>query len=492
MTDSEYSVEDVSRVELIEHYHVLKSRQSFHAFREYYLYPNFLQNWFVQELSEHFQQFYVSYLAGHRPVLVLSVPPQTGKTTTTELFIAWVSGLSPLTRLIYASYAKQLGTRTNHNLQRIFCSPKFQKVFPNFNFSSARGQKNLSFLQYYEDPGSFRNTTTGGGITGESLEIGIVDDCIKGYEAANSATIRDSVNNWLQTDFLTRFADTAGMIVIGTRWHIDDPIAFVIDKFSNQKAFKNVVYPAIATKDEKHRVKGEALFPQLKSLEFLLKWKEIFHPSNWEAVYQQSPVPDGGNIFKSEWWGWYKELREGDIKYRFIVADTAMKIKTFHDFSVFQCWAVGKDNKLYLLDMVRDRFEAPQLQEAITEFYDSWDIPKKREDSASMLGLFVEDKASGIGLIQHLQYEGRIPVFPIARSGPGSDKVTRAFDAAPKVKQGYVLLHEDVPYVDILIKEAANFPNDKYDDIIDTAMSAIEITYINQDAGAALLAAMED
>ena len=45
---------------------------------------------------------------------------------------------------------------------------------------------------------------------------------------------------------------------------------------------------------------GEALFPDHKSIEFLLKQKERMPLSSWEALYQQNPLIIGGEIIKGK------------------------------------------------------------------------------------------------------------------------------------------------------------------------------------------------
>ena len=106
--------------------------------------------------------------------------------------------------------------------------------------------------------GSFRNTTVKGSITGESLDIGIIDDPIKGRAQANSVTERDTIWEWFTDDFFSRFADSAGMISIATRWHLDDPIGRLIDKYKNNVNI--VIYPAIAEKDNRQRHKHKIFF----------------------------------------------------------------------------------------------------------------------------------------------------------------------------------------------------------------------------------------
>ena len=59
-------------------------------------------------------------------------------------------------------------------------------------------------------------------------------------------------------------------------------------------------YSAIAEEDERNRSKGEALFPEHKSLSFLLERKKAMTQASWESEYQQNPIVAGGGIFPIE------------------------------------------------------------------------------------------------------------------------------------------------------------------------------------------------
>jgi hypothetical protein len=82
-----------------------------------------------------------------------------------------------------------------------------------------------------------------GQITGFGLDFGVIDDPIKGRAEASSLANRDKTWNWLTDDFFSRFSDKAGMVMIGTRWHLDDPIGRWIDRFPETTVLN---YPAIA------------------------------------------------------------------------------------------------------------------------------------------------------------------------------------------------------------------------------------------------------
>jgi hypothetical protein len=236
--------------------------------------------------------------AGKRPTIVLSSPPQHGKSVQVRDFAAWVAGRNPALKTIFASYFDDLGVRTNVELQRIFDNPRYQMVFPNTRIPSSnvvtlagRHMRDSSAIEYVGAGGSFRNTTVSGQITGQGLDLGVIDDPIKGRAEASSKLLRDKVWAWLTDDFFSRFSNNGGMIIIATRWHVDDPIGRWMLRYSDARVLK---YAAIAEHDEKYRRKGEPLFPAHKSLEFLLERKSLMTNASWEALYQQNPYLAGG------------------------------------------------------------------------------------------------------------------------------------------------------------------------------------------------------
>jgi hypothetical protein len=175
------------------------AQDSFEAFRRT-IRPNMLWNPFVLRLTRELQNFYEAFEAGARPKLAISTPPQHGKSIAAEDFAAWVAGKQPNWKTIYASFSEDLGVRCNLNLQRLFMSSSFRKVFPTFMVGQtfSRGlrsfwQLNSNLIEYIDHVGSFRNTTTQGKITGMELNLGILDDFVKGRAEANSKPEREDV-----------------------------------------------------------------------------------------------------------------------------------------------------------------------------------------------------------------------------------------------------------------------------------------------------------
>jgi len=477
-------------IDVLEEWWVQKSRVNFLAYRKYMRSNTYVDGWFMTDLANQLQKFYVDLKNGLRPILLIQSPPQHGKSWTVTDFAAWISGVWPTLRLIYASYSDTLGVRCNLQLQRFFDSEKHRRIFPDMAISAnirgnvKRTSKQIEYLGEDGEPtgGQFRNTTTGGPVTGESLDLGLIDDAVKGREQANSIAWSQKIWEWFTDDFNTRFSDKAGLLVITTRWTTHDIPARIL---AQKRVIRTINYQAIATKDEKHRKCGEPLFPELKPLDFLCDKKDLMSSASWEALYQGNPTITGGNLFKDEWWGWWKVLPV--IKYKFITADTAQKAKTQNDWTVFQCWGYGVDDKIYLLDKIRERFEAPELRREAEIFYKKHDTRRVNLTDPILRGMYIEDKSSGTGLIQELRRK-KLKVIEVPRH---IDKYLRADDAAPYIESGKVQLNTDISGIDNITKEAREFPNGEFDDDIDTLITAIEIAFINKDKSSLLQAAME-
>lgn len=490
-----YTAEDI---DIMEDWWIKKSRRNFLAYRQFMRNDKFEYNWFIADLCKQLQQFYIDLINGRRPILLIQSPPQHGKSWSITDFIAWISGKHPELRSIYASYSEMLGVRCNTQLQRFFDSEKHKKIFPGHRINvdntvtiANKPKRNSTHIEYVDGDGiptdgQFRNTTVQGPVTGESLDLGIIDDAVKGREQARSITWSEKTWEWFTDDFMTRFSDKAGLLIIMTRWTTHDLIGRLL-KAKNKLlgSIKVLNYQAIATKDEEHRNAGVALFPKLKSLEFLKGKKALMPQSSWDSLYQGNPTVSGGNLVKDHWWGWYKRLPQ--LKFKFITADTAQKIKTQNDWTCFHCYGYGIDDRLYLIDKFREKLEAPELRIEAEIFYRKHNTPKMIVTDPILRGMYIEDKSSGTGLLQEMRRK-RLKVFEVPRH---VDKYFRTEDASPEIEAGRVVLNVEIPGVDNLTKEAREFPNSEFDDDFDCLLTAIEVAFINKDKTNMLAAAME-
>jgi predicted phage terminase large subunit-like protein len=273
-----------------------EAREHFFAFRRY-IHPHMLWGWWVQQVSIELQKFCDDLVAGRRPKLVLQAPPQHGKSITAEDFIAWVAGRNPNLKIIYASFSDDLGIRTNLALQRMIQSSPYQLAFANTRVGESGWQCNNELIEFVGCQGSFRNVTVNGAVNGMELHLGIIDDPVKGRVEANSQLIRDKTWVWFTDDFRSRFARDSALLIIMTRWHVDDLVGRLVDRVPDVRVLR---YPAIAETRDDFRDCGEALFEEFKPLSMLLERKRELSQASWESLYQQHPVVAGGGILPIE------------------------------------------------------------------------------------------------------------------------------------------------------------------------------------------------
>jgi predicted phage terminase large subunit-like protein len=217
-------------------------------------------------------------------------------------FLTWVAGQDRNTKIIFSSFSDRLGLRANLRMQRIFAGAKFTGVF-GANILQGGMRQNSKLIEFGGGEGYFRNTTVRGMVTGEALDIGVIDDPVKGRAEASAQLNRDNIWNWMTDDFMTRFADRGALLMIMTRWHLDDPAGRLMDYYPDLRVLR---YPALAEGGEWHRdmrdkpfqrKAGTPLFPELKSLDFLEKQKSLMTLAGWQSVYQQAPILVGGDMF---------------------------------------------------------------------------------------------------------------------------------------------------------------------------------------------------
>jgi predicted phage terminase large subunit-like protein len=438
-----------------------------------YMNPDYIVSQFAIDVCRELEQFYRDVEAELRPVLVFEAPPQHGKSEIVSRNLpAWLFGQNPDLSIGGLSYGSDLASDMNRDIQKIMMSDDYARIFPQASLNAKRvvnvgveAKRNSETFEIVGHKGKYVAQGVGGPLTGKKLDIGIIDDPVKNAQEALSPATKNSVWNWYQSTFDSRMSKNSGRIIMATRWALDDLSGRVLE--SNARS-KRITFRAINEHDE-------ALVPELHPIAKLLETKAGLSEFFWSAMYQQTPITIGGGIFKDEWWQYYDLLP--DLTERNIYADTAQKTKQQNDYTVFECWGKSRQGKAVLVDMVRGKWEAPELLVQARAFW-----AKHKAATTGLTGTLrafkVEDKVSGTGLIQTLRREG-LPMVEVPRNASTGDKVMRALDAAPMVQSGNVLLPRNAPWLSDLLAEASAFPNGAHDDILDPMFDAIaDVQYV--------------
>ena len=442
------------------------------AFTRYTM-PAYSMGWVHEAVCLELDNFLAAVLAKQSPRLMITMPPRHGKSElATRRFPAYAFGRCPDLTVISTSYGADLSSRMNRDVQRIIESDAYKRLFPDVALSgknirtvaSGNYLRNSDIFEIVNHAGSYRSAGVGGGITGMGGDILIIDDPLKDRTEADSPTIRDKVWDWYTSTLYTRLAPGGGILLIQTRWHMDDLAGRLLEaqRTGEGDAWRCVNFPAIATDDEQHRRVGEALHPERYPLEQLLTIKAALGTRDWEALYQQRPTPDGGAIFRKEWLRYYfpKDLPAKFDKL-LISWDMAFKDSEDSDFVVGQVW--GKHGAChYLLDQVRGRMGFTATVQAFRELAEKW--PRALEK-------LVEDKANGPAVIDSLkrQITGIIPI------NPEGSKTARAHAVTPLFEAGNVFIPhpQTCAWAADYEAELLQFPAAAHDDQVDATTQAL-------------------
>lgn len=202
-----------------------------------------------------------------------------------------------------------------------------------------------------------------------------------------------------------------------------------------------------------------------------LKVIEKGDPYTYSGQYQQQPSPLGGGMFKDKYWKYY-DILPPDIDMRRIYVDTAQKTKEQNDYSVFEYWVRSPTSGIYLVDLVRDKWEAPELESQLVDFWNKHKPNQFKPIGAQLIK--VEDKSSGSSLIQSIKKDYLIPIEDIQRN---TDKVLRAMGVVKYFASGFIHVPKDVPWLHDFKEEFRKFTplmTHAHDDQIDPAMDAVE------------------
>jgi predicted phage terminase large subunit-like protein len=198
----------------------------------------------------------------------------------------------------------------------------------------------------------------------------------------------------------------------------------------------------------------------------------------FSSQYQQNPSPLGGGMFKDAYWKYYDVLPPDIDMYR-IYGDTAQKTKERNDFSVFQLWARSRSKGIFLVDQFRGKWEAPELESKLVEFWNKHKPTQFKPFGAQVVK--IEDKSSGSSLIQSIKKDYFIPVEPIQRN---TDKVLRAMGVVKYFAAGYIHLPKNADFTFDYKEEFRKFTplmTHKHDDQIDPTMDAVEDLIVFED-----------
>ena len=290
-------------------------------------------NWHHEEIASELERIESGeFQKSGKKILMVFMPPRHGKSTECTInFPAWYLGRNPSKEIITASYSGDLAVKFGSRTRDLVNSPIYKSIFPGVSLKQGEESKSEWMTNH---KGVYISVGVGGATTGKGANVFIIDDPIKNAEEAESEIYREKVWDWFLSVAWTRLEPNGVVIIILTRWHLDDLAGRILGDDEFKKICRVISYPAIAELDEKHRKQGEALWPERYNLEELQRNKTLLGSKNFLALYQQHPIASEIQEFKSHWFK-YKEPQEvKDLSTRrFLTIDTAISQKASADYT---------------------------------------------------------------------------------------------------------------------------------------------------------------
>lgn len=400
---------------------------------------------------------------------LVCIPPRYLKTYLISIsYTAWLLGKNPKTRIICASYAAPLAEKFSADTLRLMRTPFYRRLFP----GTILDPKQQNKTEIGTTVGGYRlATSVGGTVTGRGAHFIIVDDPLKASEA-HSPTARENCINWFNSTIHSRFdhPKKGKVIVVAQRLHAEDLPGHLI----STGGWEELILPAINPNRQAYDivadgkkalfVPGRILQPSRHDKEDLDQLRKEMGEHDFEAQYNQRPLPPGGAIFKNAWVKRY-EKAPGPAKVEAVLQswDTAYEGDEGNAYTVCTTWAKCPDG-YYLLDVWRDRPGFVDLLKQVYALKEKWNAKL----------VLVENKASGISLIEVINQKGNQPW--LMWLGPEKGKVERAQQQTVKFEQGLIWLPAQAPWLAPYEAELFQFPHCKFDDQVDSTVQLLSAT----------------
>ena len=439
--------------------------------------------------------------------VIVNAPPRMGKSEMiTVTWPAWHFCRDGRCNFIEVSYSKDLINDMSVSIRDILRLPEIAYLFQ----TEFKKDVDTKGLWRTAEGGGLRSAPSKGQITGfgagrlnADTFAGaiIISDPVKPADS-KSLPIMEYVNNLFNTTTRNRVNDENTPIIIEAQRLADNDLSGFLLAGGSGERWLHVRIPAkIDAEDiddaaKRYTTDWDHGDPVKLDLPIGYVWSAKYGPARdaqmlvtpdiRNAQYMQNPRIAAGAFFRASWFRRYDAvdvdtgfsgtiLRGGEkvnLVRLSIFADTAQKTSEANDFSVFQLWGLGADGDLYLIDQIRGKWEAPELETECVRF-----MRRYADQSPRRYGwreINIEDKSSGTGLIQQLKrIVNSRRVNPIGRS---VDKVSRAYDAVLPIHGGHVWLPKKSPWVVGYIDEFirfSKFMTHKHDDQMDPTFDAI-------------------
>lgn len=426
----------------------------------------YMAGWAHKDICRRLEEFSDKVARNESPRLMLFMPPRSGKSElVSRNFPAWHLGKYPEHEVIACSYAASLANGFSRKVRDILRDPEYHAMFP----QAVLDKESQSVENWLlTEGGGYVAAGVGGSIVGKGAHILIIDDPTKGRDEAKSETVQESIRDWYTGSAYTRLTSGGGVLIVMQRWAENDLAGWLLEQDAanededSRENWEVIRYPAIAEEDEKYRRKGQALHRERYDERALKRIRATLGPRDWNALYQQNPLPEEGNLFRKNMFHWYSpsERPPLDELRIYVTVDFAVSEGEQNDFTAICVAGVDKDDRIWVLELELYKEDSLEIMEQLFRIWDMYSpvmIGAEEGQISKAVGPFYEKE-----MRERKQY---MYIEPLKHMG--RDKVVRSTSIRARMqRQGLVMFpraFEDSEAYKQLLK----FPEGKHDDAVD-------------------------
>jgi predicted phage terminase large subunit-like protein len=393
--------------------------------------------------------------------LLVLMPPGSAKSTyTSVIFPVWWFIHHPRSSVIAASHTAALVEHFSRHIQSLIGDYRHK-----IGFDLRAGDRSKSYWQT-DAGGEYFAVGVRGAITGRRADLVIIDDPVKSMGEADSAKHRQHIWDWYTAELLTRLKPDARIVVVMTRWHEQDLGGQLITHRGDD--WRVLRLPAVAEDNDLiGRPPGAPLWPGWESLESLTHKQSVVGSRIWSALFQQSPRPSTGHLFKVE------QLRPidqdqpslpppGRIVRAWDLAATAESPQNDPDWTVGLRLSLDSKGCYAIEDVVRLRGNYRVVQDTI--------LSTAQSDGHSVVISLPIDPGQA-GKSQVAQLSSLLAGYRIYTSREQGSKLSRAMLVAAQIEAGNVMMRRG-SWSPAFIDELISFPQGTKDDQVDALSRA--------------------
>ncbi|WP_336802495.1 phage terminase large subunit [Kaistia sp. MMO-174] len=389
--------------------------------------------------------------------LMISMPPRHGKSMlASEYFPAWYLGRNPSHYVVAATYAQDLADDFGRKVRNQIADEGFKAVFPGVGLKAGSTSVKRFHVEGPQDAlttdqdGAYFATGVGGPLTGRGAHLLLIDDPVKNREDADSEIIRRKMKDWYTSTAYTRLMPGGRVVIIQTRWHEDDLSGWLINEHKHE-GWDVLSLPAMDGENP--------LWPEQYDKDALERIRRALPARDWMALYQQSPVPDEGSYFLSDWLRPYDKAPPLEQMTVYGGSDYAVTADG-GDYTVHAVVGIDPAGYMYLLDLWRGQTASDEWIDAFCDLVIRWRPLGWAEETGQIkaaLGPFIDRRQRERGA-----YVARTQ-FPTR----GGDKAIRAQSIRGRMALNSLYVPQHAAWYPEFRRELLSFPAGKHDDQVD-------------------------